>query len=167
MSEASLQSGNELIAKLAAAINATAADQGRIIRQQDQAIQELSNPILTVWDDVLVVPIIGIVDSTRTAGLMDRMLASVVASQARCVIIDITGIEVVDTRTADNLIQMVKAARLVGARCVLTGIGSAVAQTLVEIGVDLAGVVTLRNLKDGLRECIRYLEPHGAGGFDG
>jgi len=164
-----LESSNELIAQLAQAVNATTAGMQQrmetILRQQE-AIHELSTPVLQLWDDVLALPIVGIVDSTRTADIMDRLLAEIVRSQSKCVILDITGVDVVDTRTADNFIKMVKAAELVGARCVLTGISPGVAQTLVDIGVDLGSVVTLRNLQDGLRECIRYLETRRGGRAD-
>jgi rsbT co-antagonist protein RsbR len=124
------------------------------IEEQEAAIRELSTPVIEVWDDVLVLPIVGILDTKRSMELMDNLLQSIVRTQAKNIIIDITGVEVVDTKTADYLLKVVRAARLLGARCVLTGVGPAVAQTLVDIGADLTEVTTLRNLKEGLKHCL-------------
>jgi len=112
---------------------------------------------MEVWDDVLVLPIVGVLDTKRSMDIMNSLLSSIVSMQAKCVILDITGVEVVDTKTADYLMKVAQAARLLGVHCVLTGINPAVAQTLVEIGADLSMVKTLRNLKAGLMECIRTL----------
>jgi rsbT co-antagonist protein RsbR len=127
------------------------------IREQAAAIRELSTPVMEIWDDVLLLPIVGVVDTKRSMDIMDALLRSIVESQTRCVILDITGVEIVDTRTADYLLKVVRAAGLLGARCVLTGLSPAVAQTLVEIGADLGEVTTLRSIKDGLRECLQHL----------
>ncbi|MEZ4385160.1 MAG: XylR N-terminal domain-containing protein [Nannocystaceae bacterium] len=131
-----------------------------VSQRQREALEELSTPILEVWEDVLVLPIVGVVDSRRSAEAMARLLEAVTFKQARCVIIDITGVDVVDTRTADDLVKLVEGAGLLGAKCVVTGVSAAVAQTLVEIGADLSRLTTLRDLKQGLRACLRYL--HGA-----
>jgi len=120
------------------------------------SIDELSNPILEVWDDVLVMPIIGVVDSRRTADMVQRLLNEVTRAQASFVIIDLTGVEIVDTKTADHLMKLMRKVEVVGARCVLTGIRAAVAETLVDIGVDFGRITTLRNLKHGLREALRH-----------
>ena len=130
-------------------------DKLRIIEEQRFAILELSTPVLQVWDDIIALPIIGIVDTRRAADIMERLLSEIQTRQSRFVILDITGVEVVDTKTADHFIKVVKAAELLGARCLLTGIRPAVAQTLVEIGVDLSSVTTERNLKEALRGCLR------------
>jgi rsbT co-antagonist protein RsbR len=126
-----------------------------LIEKLRYSIGELSTPILEVWDDVLVMPVIGVVDSRRTADMVQRLLAEVARSQASYVIVDLTGVEIVDTRTADHLIKLIRKVEVVGARCVLTGIRPAVAETLVEIGVDFGRITTLRNLKHGLRDAIR------------
>jgi anti-anti-sigma regulatory factor len=131
-----------------------------IIERQQLAIQELSTPILQLWDNVLALPVIGVVDSKRSADIMERLLSEITIKQSRFVILDITGVEVVDTKTADHFIKVIKAAELLGTRCILTGIRPAVAQTLVEIGVDLSSIITLRNLQDGLRECLRQMAEH-------
>jgi rsbT co-antagonist protein RsbR len=87
--------------------------------------------------------------------MVQRLLAEVARGQARHVIVDLTGVEIVDTKTADHLIKLARKVELVGARCMLTGIRPAVAQTLVDIGVDFGGLTTLRSLKHGLREALR------------
>jgi anti-anti-sigma regulatory factor len=120
------------------------------------SIDELSNPILEVWDDVLVMPIVGVVDSRRTSDMVQRLLTEVTRTQASFVIIDLTGVEIVDTKTADHLMKLMRKVEVVGARCVLTGIRAAVAETLVDIGVDFGRITTLRNLKHGLREALRF-----------
>lgn len=125
------------------------------IEMQASAIQELSTPVLQIWKDILVMPIIGVVDTQRSADIMERLLSEVSLKQARFVILDITGVEIVDTKTADHFIKIIKAAHLLGTSCVLTGIRPAVAQTLVEIGVDLSSIITLATLKDGLMECLQ------------
>jgi rsbT co-antagonist protein RsbR len=139
-----------------AELGASEAVKADLIERLRHSIDELSNPILEVWDDVLVMPIIGVVDSKRTADMVRRLLAEVTRSQARFVIIDLTGVEVVDTRTADHLMKLMRKVEIVGARCVLTGICAAVAETLVDIGVDFGRLSTLRNLKHGLREALRH-----------
>ena len=126
-----------------------------LIDRLKYSIDELSNPILEIWDDVLVMPIIGVVDSRRTADMVQRLLAEVARAQASFVIVDLTGVEIVDTSTADHLMKLMRKVELVGARCVLTGIRPAVAETLVDIGVDFGRLTTLRNLKHGLRAALR------------
>lgn len=129
-----------------------------LAHQREMTIRELSTPVMEVWEDVLVLPVVGIVDTRRSMEIMNTLLDRIVATQARCVIIDITGVEVVDTKTADYLLRVSRAANLLGSRCVLTGLSPAVAQTLVEIGADLSEVRTLRNLKEGLRDCLKHLK---------
>lgn len=138
--------------------NQMLARQLEIIERQRVAIDELSTPILQIWDDILALPLIGVVDSKRSMDVMERLLGEIIHRQASFVIIDITGVEVVDTKTADNFVKLIKAAELLGAQCVLTGIRPAVAQTLVAIGVDLSSIKTLRNIQAGLKECIRQRE---------
>lgn len=121
-----------------------------MIERQQAAIRELSTPIMQVWDGILCLPIVGIMDTGRSADMTDALLRAVVATRARCAIIDITGIEVMDTSTADHFIRMAKAVRLLGAECVLTGMNPQIAQTVVHMGVDMEGVTTHRSLRDAL-----------------
>lgn len=122
------------------------------------AIQQLSTPILEVWDSVLAVPVIGVMDSSRASDMMARVLEAVEQRQCRFLIIDITGVEVIDTATADRFLKLVTAVEILGARCFLTGARAVVAHTLASLGMDLKGLTTLRTLKHGLGECIRALE---------
>ncbi len=138
------------------------SEKNELISRLRMAVQELSTPILELWEDVLALPVIGVVDSRRSAEMMERLLDEVVRSQARFVIIDLTGVEVIDTQTADHFMKLVKAVGLIGARCVLTGIRPAVAQTLVDLDVDFGSLATLRNLKHGLRQCQRWLDAEDA-----
>jgi rsbT co-antagonist protein RsbR len=122
------------------------------------AVHELSTPILEVWDGVLALPLIGVVDSKRSSQVMETLLDSVVRMKARYVILDVTGVDVLDTATADHLLKIVRAVELLGTRCVLSGVRPSVAQTLVELGVSFGKLVTLRNLKHGLKACMRWKE---------
>lgn len=124
------------------------------IDQQRAAIRELSTPVMEVWDGILCLPIVGIMDTARSADMTDALLRAVVATQARCAIVDITGIEVMDTRTADHFIRMAKSVRLLGAECVLTGLNPQIAQTVVHMGVDMEGLTTHRSLRDALQHFI-------------
>ena len=125
------------------------------IERQQAAIRELSTPMIEVWAGVICLPVVGIVDSQRSAEMTEALLEAIVARQARMAIIDITGIEAMDTKTADHFIKMAKAVRLLGANCILSGINPAIAQTLTHIGVDLTGIQTLRNLRDALQLYLR------------
>jgi len=129
----------------------------RTIQEQGQVIKDLSTPVLEVWEHILVLPVIGIVDTDRCMAIMNSLLSSIVDKQSKCVIIDITGVEIVDTRTADFFLKLSRSASLLGAHCILTGLQPAVAQTLVEIGTNLTELQTLRTLKDGLKASLSYL----------
>lgn len=160
---------NEMIDSLANARRRSAEYQRELeeklatIERQRAAIRELSTPIMEVWDKILCLPIVGIMDSARSADTTDALLRAVVATRARCAIIDITGIEVMDTRTADHFIRMTKSVRLLGAECVLTGINPQIAQTIVQMGIDMQGVVTHRSLRDALAHFVRAQRPIAKG----
>jgi len=141
---------------------AAEAEKLEIITRLRTAVEQLSTPILELWEDVLALPVIGIVDSRRSAEMMERLLHEIVQKQSRFVIIDLTGVEVIDTSTADHFMKLVKAVGLIGARCVLTGIKPAVAQTLVDLDVSFGQLETLRNLRQGLRYCLRVLDDESA-----
>ncbi len=127
------------------------------IARQQQAIHELSTPIAEIWDDILLLPIVSSLDSQRAAEMTEKLLDRVKQTRSRCIIIDITGVELVDTNTANSMLKMTRAARLLGTMCVLTGIRPEIARTMVQLGVELDGIRTLRSLKDGLRECFAFL----------
>ena len=125
------------------------------IERQQAAIRELSTPLIEVWSGVLCLPVVGIVDSVRSAEMTEALLEAIVDKQARIAIIDITGIDAMDTKTADHFIKMAKSVRLLGSECILSGINPAIAQTLTHIGVDLTGIRTMRNLRDALQAFLR------------
>ena len=125
------------------------------IERQQAAIRELSTPLIEVWSGVLCLPVVGIVDSVRSAEMTEALLEAIVNKQARIAIIDITGIDAMDTKTADHFIKMAKSVRLLGSECILSGINPAIAQTLTHIGVDLTGIRTMRNLRDALQAFLR------------
>ncbi len=124
------------------------------------ALRELSTPIISVWDGVLTLPVIGMVDTVRGAEMMEQLLARVASDQAEYVVIDITGVSVVDTRTADSFIRMSEAVRLIGAQCFLTGISPAIAQTIAQLGIDTSRIRTLRRLSDALQVVFEDLGIH-------
>lgn len=118
------------------------------------AIQELSTPIIPVYNGVLVVPLIGRVDSARAQSLTEALLEAIAREQAEMVLLDITGVAVVDTSVANHLMQTARAAGLLGSQVVLVGISAEVAQTLVQLGLDLGQLVTLSNLQNGLEYAL-------------
>ncbi len=128
------------------------------IERQQLAIADLSTPVLEIWTDILALPIVGIVDTQRSMEMTERLLQTIVERQARCVIIDITGVDVVDTATADHFVKMVRASAMLGAHCVVCGIGPDVAQTMARIDVELTDVTTMRSLKDALHHCLSHLQ---------
>jgi len=130
-------------------------DKLELIARQEEAIKALSTPIIEVWDGVLTLPLVGVVDSQRAAETMERLLDAVMQKGATYAIIDLTGVEVVDTATADHIGKLVRAAELLGARCIITGIRPAVAQTMVQIGIDLTKIITLSTLREALRRCMQ------------
>lgn len=134
-------------------------DKLEVIRRQDEAIKALSTPVLQVWDGVLALPLIGSLDGRRAASLTERLLGEIVRTGSAFAILDLTGVELVDTSTADHLLRVIRAVELLGARVVITGIGPAVAQTLTSLGVELSQLITRGNLQEGLRYCIQEAGP--------
>jgi rsbT co-antagonist protein RsbR len=133
------------------------AKNAEIADRQTMALRELATPIISVADGILTLPVIGTVDTERSSDMMDALLNRVVEDQASHVIIDITGVTVLDTRTADHFIRMAKAVRLLGASCFLTGISPSIAQTMAQLGIDTSGTRTRRRLADALKEAQREL----------
>jgi len=129
----------------------------RIIIRQQQELLELSTPVVTLWEGVLALPVIGTLDSARTQVVMENLLQRVVETGAAIAIIDITGVPTVDTLTAQHLLKTVAAARLMGADCIISGIRPQIAQTIVHLGVDLGTVVTKATLADAFAVALRRL----------
>jgi rsbT co-antagonist protein RsbR len=133
------------------------ATKEKLINQQQEALRELSTPVLQVRDKMLLLPIVGVVDSHRAQQLTEHLLRAIRDNRARVVVLDITGVPAVDSRVANHLVQTVEAARLMGARAIVTGLSAEVAQTLVTLGVELGKLNTVGDLQGGLEEADRLL----------
>jgi len=129
----------------------------RVIRQQQDAIRELSTPVLPVRERLLILPIVGVLDSERARQLTEQLLTGIRTHRAKVVVIDITGAPDVDEAVANHLVQTVDASRLMGASVIITGLSPEIAQTLVTIGVDLSKMNTIGDLQGGLEEAERLL----------
>lgn len=133
----------------------------RVIREQQEAIRELSTPVLQVRDRLVVLPVIGMLDSQRARQLTEQLLGAIQANRARVVVLDITGVATIDLTVANHLVQAVEAARLMGASAIITGLSAKIAQTLVDLGVDLGQMRTVGDLQGGLEEAERLLGYRG------
>jgi rsbT co-antagonist protein RsbR len=121
-----------------------------IVRQQEEML-ELSTPVVTLWDGIVALPLIGTLDSARTQVVMESLLQAIVQTNSRFAIIDITGVPTVDTLVAQHLLKTITAARLMGAECILSGIRPQIAQTIVHLGINLEDVITKSKLADAFR----------------
>lgn len=122
------------------------------------AQDELSTPVVQIWDQVLALPLIGSIDSKRAQTITEVMLERVVATQSEIIILDITGVHSVDTNVTSHLLKIVSASRMLGAECVITGIGPDIAQTMIHLGVDLDDLTTMVDMQEGLRYAIDRLD---------
>jgi rsbT co-antagonist protein RsbR len=126
-----------------------------LISRQQRDLLELSTPVVTLWEGILALPMIGTLDSARTQIVMESLLQKIVETGSEIAIIDITGVPTVDTQVAQHLIKTVTALRLMGAECIISGIRPQIAQTIVHLGVDLQGVITKSNLADALAIALK------------
>jgi rsbT co-antagonist protein RsbR len=133
-----------------------AAREKTILQQQD-AIRELSTPVLELSEGLLLLPIVGVVDSHRARQMTEQLLNAIREHRTRVVVIDITGVPAVDTMVANHLVQATEAARLLGAVSIVTGLSAEVAQTMVKIGINLSGLHTVGNLRGGIVEANRII----------
>lgn len=127
----------------------------QIIRAQSNAILELSTPVIQIQEGILVLPLVGTVDTVRAQQLLAQLLQSISEKKAMAVIIDITGVPMVDTSVASHLIKTVNAARMLGAECLLTGVSPNLAQSLVKAGIPLSDVRTRGTLQTGLEHALK------------
>jgi rsbT co-antagonist protein RsbR len=154
------QSVNEMIVALRTAQAQSVQYAGELtekiatIERQQAAIQELSMPIIEIWTGVLCVPIVGVLDSTRATEMTSTLLNAIVEKRAPLAILDITGIDVMDTSTADHFMRMARSVQLLGAKCVLSGVRPNIALTIVKMGIDLAGVKSYRSMREALRSYV-------------
>src|SRR5579864_5559302 len=134
------------------------------VREQAQAILDVSVPVVQIWEGVLAVPLIGTLDSQRTQDFMDRLLERIVETRSEVALIDITGVPVIDTQTASHLIETFAAVRLLGATVILTGVRPAIAQTLDHMGIDLSSVTTRPSLAAGLQVALERARSQSTNG---
>lgn len=139
------------------AIDTYIASREQTIQDQQEAIRELSTPVLLLRPGLLLLPIIGVIDSLRARQLTEQLLHSVRTNRARVVVIDVTGVPSVDTKVANHLVQTVEAARLMGAVSIISGIAPDIAQTMVRLAIDLRRIKTVGDLQSGIEEAERLL----------
>ncbi|CTQ53334.1 Stressosome protein RsbRA [Roseibium album] len=137
---------------------------GEVIAQQSRAMIDMSTPIAAIWSGVLMLPIVGILDSQRAEDIMLRMLEKIAEKQARMFILDISGVAVVDTAVANHLIRMTKAARLMGCDTIVSGLSPAVARTIVELGIEVGEMRTTGTLQDALSLAFKHVGQEGGPG---
>jgi rsbT co-antagonist protein RsbR len=129
----------------------------RTIREQRAVIQQLPTPVLPFRDGMLLVPIIGVIDSLRARTLTEQLLGAVRDNRAKVVVIDITGVQAVDSKVANHMVQTVEAARLMGATVIVAGVSPEIAQTMVTLGIDLGRMTTVGDLQSGIERAEQLL----------
>jgi rsbT co-antagonist protein RsbR len=125
------------------------------LREQQKVVMELSTPVISVWDKILVLPLIGTVDSARAAQVMENILMKISETSSSVIIIDMTGVPIIDTLVASHLIKTMEAVKLLGAETIITGINPEIAQTLVHLGVELKEIRTKANLARGIEAALK------------
>lgn len=144
--------------KILSIIAVTFLDEGeKIVRKQQEAIRELATPVLQLREGLLILPIIGLLDSARARGLTEQLLNTIRSNRAKVVVVDVTGVLTIDSKVANHIMQTVEASRLMGAKIIISGISPAIAQTMVTIGVDLSKVSTISDLQAGIDEADQLL----------
>jgi len=127
------------------------------LKEQSRTILEISTPVIKLWDRILILPIVGVVDSYRAQQMMDTMLNKLKQTSSKIIILDIQGVAAVDTAVANHLIKIAKATRLMGCTCIISGISPAVAQSLVQLGIELGNILTNSDLQEALADAFRIL----------
>ena len=127
------------------------------LREQSRTILEISTPVIKLWEKILVLPIVGVVDSYRVQQMINTMLNKLKETGSKIIILDIQGVAAVDTTVANHLIKIAKATRLMGCKCIISGISPAVAQSLVQLGIDMGTILTNLDLQEALADAFTML----------
>lgn len=130
----------------------------QLIEEQSRSLLELSTPVVQLWDDIVLMPLIGVIDTHRAQHIMETLLAGIVDYQAQVVILDITGVPVIDTRVAQHLIKTISAAKMLGTEVIITGISTESAQTLAKLGIDLSNINTRGSLRGGVAAAFAFID---------
>ena len=128
-----------------------------VIAAQAQSLAELSTPVTEIWHGILLLPLVGIVDSRRAHDIMNSVLETIASRQARQLILDISGVGVVDTAVANNFIKISRATRMMGCECAISGVSPAIAQTIVDLGIDVGAIKTTATMKDALLDAFTQI----------
>lgn len=131
--------------------------QEKRLREQSQTIMEISTPAIKLWDRIIILPVVGVIDSVRAQQMMSTMLKKITETSAKVIILDIQGVAAVDTAVANHLIKIAKATKLMGCNCIISGISPAVAESLVQLGIDLGDVATNSTLQDSLSDAFSIM----------
>jgi len=130
----------------------------KLIKDQQRSLLEVSVPVVKLWDKIIMIPLVGMLDSARTQLMMETLLNSLEIYQSKIAILDISGIPIVDSLVARHLIMTASATKLMGADCIVTGVNAKISQTIVQLGVDLSGIVTRSSLSDGLKLAMKLTD---------
>lgn len=130
------------------------AERERVIERQREEMMELSTPVVELWDRLVALPLIGTLDSARAQEVMENLLEAILERKAEMVIVDITGVQTVDTQVAQHLLRTAAAVRLMGAECIISGISPKIAQTMVQLGVDVGEVSTRSTIRAAIKEAL-------------